>query len=218
MVTVETRLPSSWTVADLQQHLGWIPAERIRLFPYPGTATVEDALVIGTQGNCLCELIDGTLVEKAMGWFESFVAMRLVQFLNNYLETHPCGVASGPDGLLQLFSGQVRIPDVAFISNERLPGGEMPRDPAPEIVPDLAVEVISSGNTPQEMERKLHEYFENGVRMVWYVDPEAKTVTVHHSAEHAIRLNATESLRGEPILDGFEVPIRLLFERPGQSD
>ena len=69
---------------------------------------------------------------------------------------------------------QLRIPDVAFVSWDRFPDGEIPADPAPEIVPDLAVEVLSRSNSAGEMSRKVKEYFSAGVRLVWYVDPVAR--------------------------------------------
>ena len=61
--------------------------------------------------------------------------------------------------------------NVSFISWQRLPGGELPKKPIPNLVPDLAVEVLSKGNTKAEMRRKLHEYFQAGVRLVRPIDP-----------------------------------------------
>src|SRR4051812_31126354 len=58
--------PANWSLADLQAHLGGVPAGRIRLFPAPGTATEEDALWLEDHEDRLCELVDGVLVEKAM--------------------------------------------------------------------------------------------------------------------------------------------------------
>ena len=70
-------------------------------------------------------------------------------------------------------------PDVAFFSLDRLPGGGVPDDPIPLLVPDLAVEVISKSNTRKEMDDKLREYFEKGVRLVWYVRPRRRVVNVY---------------------------------------
>ena len=72
----------------------------------------------------------------------------------------------GESAATQLLPEQVRIPDVAFVSWDRLPERKVPREPLPSAVPDLAVEVLSKSNTKQEMDRKLQDYFQSGVRLV----------------------------------------------------
>ena len=66
-LTRQAPLPAEWSLADLQEHLGGIPAERIRLFPPPGYATEEDVIQAAECEGRLCELEDGILVEKPMG-------------------------------------------------------------------------------------------------------------------------------------------------------
>ena len=66
--TVPRDWPSDWSLADLQQHLGGIPAERIRLVPAPGCATEQDLVEIAVHEDRLYELDDGVLVEKSTGW------------------------------------------------------------------------------------------------------------------------------------------------------
>ena len=78
------------------------------------------------------------------------------------------------DGFLKILPGQIRGADVSFIRWERFPGGESPKRPSISVAPDLAVEILSEGNTVAEMDRKLREYFKAGVRLVWYIEP--KTV------------------------------------------
>ena len=68
---------------------------------------------------------------------------------------------------LKLMPRLVRIPDVSFISWDQLPAHEYPNDPIPELHPDIAVEVLSEGNTEEEMRRKVKEYFFAGTRLVW---------------------------------------------------
>ena len=147
-------IPIEWTVADLQKHLDGIPAHRIRLRPWPGTATVQDVMRMDDHHDRLCELIDGVLVEKAMGFEESWIAANLVFLLSQFLQQNPLGIVTGADGLIQLLPNQVRIPDVAYFSWERLPDRRLPRQAVPNVVPDLAVEVLSTSNTPTEMRRK----------------------------------------------------------------
>ena len=62
-----------------------------------------------------------------------------------------------------------------FIAWERFPNRQLPREPIPALAPDLAIEVLSEGNTEQEMQRKLHDYFTAGVRLVWYIDPRSRS-------------------------------------------
>ena len=138
------------TLADLMERLGGVPPHRIRFRPSPGTAVEQDVLDAGNKG-LMCELVDGVLVEKAMGYSESTLAVFLIEMLNAFVRTRNLGLVSGPDGTIRLFPGLVRIPDVAFASWDRLPGGRRPDAPIPDVSPDLAVEVLSRSNTDAEM-------------------------------------------------------------------
>jgi len=208
------------TIADLLESLGHVPATRVRFHPLPGTATVRDVVEVERRENRLCELVDGVLVEKAMGFRESLLGVALSGYLRAFAEPRNLGLIAGADGMIQLFPGLVRIPDVAFVSWARVPGGRVPREPVPELVPDLAVEILSAGNTPEEMARKCREYFSSGVRMVWIVDPEARTVTVHSSPGEFQTLGETDTLAGVPALPGFTLAVRELFaalDRQGKA-
>jgi Uma2 family endonuclease len=196
------------TLADLLEQLGGIPLNRVRLQPPPGTATEQDVI---TAGKPLCELVDGVLVEKAVGYRESVLAMFLGQILGAFVRQGNQGLVSGPDGMVRLLPGLVREPDVAFISWERLPDRRVPSAPVPAIIPDLAVEVLSASNTAAEMARKRREYFAAGVRLVWIVDPATRTVAVHTAPEQAAVLDANATLTGGDVLPGFALPLRDLF-------
>jgi Uma2 family endonuclease len=202
--------PTIETVAELIESLGDIPPERIRMHPWPGTATESDVLAAHARDKRLCELVDGVLVEKPMGFDESRLALELGYVLIEFLRKHDLGVATGADGMLRLTPGLVRIPDISFVSWEHLPPsyGQIP-----PIAPDLAVEVLSPSNTPREMERKLHEYFAAGTRLVWYFDLKAQTVTVYTAPDRATVLDESQTLDGGDVLPGFGLPLRELFER-----
>jgi hypothetical protein len=118
--------PADWTVADLQQRLGGIPLERIHLYSWPGRATEEDLHEVRRRTGRLCELIDGTLVEKVMGFYESILAIAVARSIKNYLELHRLGVVGGEAGMLRILGRQIRIPDVSFITWDRLPPGREP--------------------------------------------------------------------------------------------
>ncbi|VTR97676.1 Uncharacterized protein OS=Candidatus Entotheonella sp. TSY2 GN=ETSY2_34615 PE=4 SV=1: Uma2 [Gemmata massiliana] len=192
--------PPVRTVADLLHRLGDIPADRVRFNPVPGTATVEDLL---RDENRRCELVDETLVEKPMGVRESLLAIYLGELIGPLVRRQNLGILTGADGTYELLSGLVRLPDLAFVSWDRLPGRRLPDEPVPNVVPDLAVEVLSASNTLGEMARKRGEYFKAGVRLVWEIDPRARTVRVYSSEVAFADLTGADTLDGGTVLPGF---------------
>ena len=216
--TPATALPTDWSVANLQQHLGGIPLERIRLYPPPGMATEKDLLALLDGEKRICELIDGVLVEKTMGYYESQIAGLIIYFLNAFREKNDLGIVLGEAGTLRILPEQVRIPDVAFIRWERFPNGKLPREPIPTLVPDLAIEVLSKGNTEREMQRKLRDYFEAGVRLVWYIDPESQTATVYTAADQSAAVSSDGILDGGDVLPGFTLSLKELFAKAGPRE
>jgi Uma2 family endonuclease len=209
--------PAAVTLADMLRQLGNIPAERVRWNPLPGTATEEDVVEVENRENHLCELVDGVLVEKPMGMRESLLAGVLIELLRDFVVPRNLGLVTAPDGMLRLSRGLVRIPDVSFISWDRIPGRRVPTVPIPALAPDLAIEVLSPSNTPEEMARKLREYFEAGVRLAWFIDPVGRTVTVYTAAEQFEVFSEAETLKGEPVLPGFVLPLRELFAELDRS-
>ena len=202
------------TLADLLERFGPIPVARIRYDPPPGTATEADVLALEAREDRLFELVDGVLVEKAMGFYESFLAMRLAQLLLAFVEQQALGFIAGADGMRRLAPGLVRIPDISFVSWDRLPERRVPRRPIPDLAPDLVVEVLSAGNTSQEMAQKLQDYFTAGVRLVWYVDPILQEVHVYTAPDQHTVLTAAHSLDGGEVLAGFMLPVQQVFAEP----
>lgn len=208
------------SVADSMIELGGVPSDRIRSEPPIGKAKLED-LIEANQISGLFELVDGTLVEKAKGWRESVLAIYLIELIGSFVRDRDLGVVSGPDGFIRLLTSSVRGPDVAFFSWDRLPGGVVPSDSVPEIVPDLAIEVLSKGNTFAEMSRKRHEYFYAGVKQVWMVDPNERTVAVYTAMTEYTVLSEQQVLCGGDLLAGLEISLEKLFgeldrQRPAQ--
>lgn len=208
--------PAVQTLADLLERLGHIPLERIRFHPAPGTATEQDVLEVHDRTNHLCELVDGVLVEKAMGFYESRLAAVLIGALDAFLKEHDLGIALAPDGMMRLSFGLVRMPDVSFLAWDKFPDRKLPADPIPDLAPDLAVEVLSESNTPAEMQRKLREYFAAGVRLVWYMDPEARNVTVYTSPHDATVIGEDGILDGGEVLPEFVLPVKEWMARAGE--
>jgi Uma2 family endonuclease len=212
--------PTEWTIADVQARLAGFPASRIRTYPAPGTATEQDVLEAEARSDRICELIDGTLVEKDMASLESMLAAALIHFIYIYLDKNNLGVVAGEAGLLKILPGQIRAPDVSFIRWERLPDRELPKPPIYAVAPDLAVEILSKGNTVIEMDRKLRDYFQAGVRLVWYIEPKTRTARAYAAESEWTEIGPKDSLLGGEVLPGFELSLAQLFARvegPGKE-
>jgi Uma2 family endonuclease len=196
------------TLAELVEQLGGIPLERIWCTPPPGTATEEDLLkyMHFRGGKYLLELIDGVLVEKAVGLRESILAAILIQYLRNFIQEDRLGWVVGADGPHRLHAGVVRYPDVGFIARERFPDG-LPDDAIGRFAPDLAVEVLSSSNTAREMQLKREAYFAAGVRLVWEANHRTRTVRVYHNPDDFQELTASDELDGEDVLPDFRLAV-----------
>ena len=211
MTTVAAPTPTRRfdNAAQWLRALGDVPPERIIFDPLPGTATEADLLRLVERDKRLCELIDGTLVEKPVGYYESLVAGLVITYLNQFVLPRNLGAVTGEAGMMRLTGGRVRMPDVAFVSRERLP---KTREPIPTLAPDLAVEVLSEGNTPAEIDQKLREYFQSGTRLAWVIDPATRTAAVYHApGEPAAVLTEADALDGAPVLPGFRLPLADLF-------
>jgi Uma2 family endonuclease len=208
-----TRQPLPETFGDLLEGLGNISPHRIRLQPPPGTATEKDLLDVLDRTNRICELVDGVLVEKVMGYPESSLAVWLSYLLHRFLQDHDLGNLAGADGTMRLMPKLVRIPDISFVRWEKLPGRELPAQPIPELVPDLAVEVLSEGNTPAEIARKLREYSTAGVTLVWLVDMRARVVKVCTGPDQLAVLREGDTLDGGKVLPGLALPVEQIFAR-----
>ena len=113
-------------LSEWLRELGDVPSHRIVMNPWPGTATEEDFLRFVERDKRLVELIDGTLVEKAMGFEESRLAVELSHRVKSYLDQNDLGICVGADGMMRIAPGLVRIPDLSFITWDRLPGRESP--------------------------------------------------------------------------------------------
>jgi Uma2 family endonuclease len=203
--------PRLRTLADLQRRLGGVPLDRIRMQPYPGSATVQDLLAVAAKEDRRCELVEGVLVEKPMGLEESLLAGWLIVLLSPFVHSRNLGIVTGEQGTMRILPHLVRIPDVAFISWDRMPGRTRPAGAVPALVPDLAVEVLSENNTPGEMAVKRGEYFTAGVTVVWEIDPRKRTVTVYTAPAQALTLTASDTLDAAPVLPGFTLPLVELF-------
>ncbi len=203
-----------WTMGDLFRRFGPMPIGRIRLDPAPGSATEDDVVALRDREKRLYELVDGILVEKAMGWNEARIAFELGANLRNFVKPRKLGIVVGADGMYRLNPGLVRLPDVSFLSRDRVPGHRVPQAPVCPLIPNIAVEVLSRGNTKKEMAEKLLDYFGCGVEIVWYIDPAKLTARVFTGPDDSQLLREKHALEGGTVLPGFVLPLRELFADP----
>jgi Uma2 family endonuclease len=155
------------------------------------------------------ELDDGIIVDMGTSSpLNSITAGRILTFLNVFCLQKDVGFVTGADGGFKLAAGKMRIPDVGFISRERMQA--IPE--RFEIAPDLAIEVVSED---EDIFKKAREYIQAGTRLVWAVYTDERKVYV-------FRLNADGSLivqtygvddvlDGGEVLPGFTLPVRDIF-------
>ena len=106
-----------------------------------------------------------------------------------------------------------RRPDAAFVSFDRWPQQRrIPRTEAWEVVPNLAVEVVSPSDTIKHVMEKVAEYFQVGVECVWVILPSQEHIYVYESSTSVHILSRTDILRGEPVLPQFQLPVAELFD------
>jgi Uma2 family endonuclease len=208
---MSTAHAQEFTLADALRQLGGVSPRRIRFRPAPGTATEQDVIRIRDRERRLFELVDGVLVEKVMGYWESVLAIELGRVLGNFVKRRKLGTLAGEAGMLLLSPGLVRIPDLSFVSRARMAQLRRARPPILPLAPDLAIEVFSEGNTPREIARKLNDYFASGCRLAWVVDPRTRTVAVYTAPNEPTTLTERQTLTGGDVLPGFRLPLRKLF-------
>ncbi len=145
---------------------------------------------------------------------EAVLASWLAQLLGPFTFTHKLGrVVVETLFTLDPNSGLDRRPDVAFVSSERWPlRRPVPTTNAWEVVPNLAVEVVSKSNLAWELVAKIREYFTAGVQLVWVIYPTEGQVYIYESPTRIRVLQGSDELKAEPLVPGFRLPVSILFE------
>ena len=177
--------------------------------------TAEDLWKLG-EGDTRRELVDGEVREMApAGGVHGHVAGRISGRMTEHERHHGGGkVLVGDVGFvleLPYDRERVRGPDVAFVSNARLPEGRLPEGFL-RGAPDLAVEVLSPSDNPVDLQQKVRDYFEAGARLVWVIAPAARAATVYRADGSARLLREGDHLDGEDVLPGLLIPLAELFD------
>src|SRR5690606_17589737 len=112
--------------------------------------------------------------------------------------------------ILQRNPDTVRAPDIAFVRKERSLFLERPKSFADE-APNLAVEVLSPSDQVSEVDDKITSWLNAGCEAVWVVNPNLKTVTVHHAAGDIRLFSVADELVDEQVVPGFRCAVADLF-------
>lgn len=166
-----------------------------------------------TDDESLYEVVNHQRKELArMGAFENLLASILSQYMGIVALKDRCGVVVTETlFLLDSVADLQRRPDVAFVSYAGWPERTVPRVNAWNVVPDLAVEVVSQTNTAEEIDGKITDYFAAGVHLVWVLYPDSGRVYVYESPTRVHGLEKTDELDGGSVLPNFRLPIQTLF-------
>jgi Uma2 family endonuclease len=174
--------------------------------------TIEDLEQM--DGEIPYELIRGVLHEVTPCSIKpSMVGVNITGYLFIYLRSHKFGFLTGSDGgfVLSRNPDTMVAPDVGFIRAERLPNGVDFSGFCP-IPPDFAVEVMSPSDRPREVAEKIALYQEAGVPLIWWVKPEERIVAVYRAGQHTRDYHDGDELDGEPVLPGFRLAVRDVFD------
>jgi Uma2 family endonuclease len=175
------------------------------------TYTPEDLLAMPDRKKY--ELVDGHLVERHRSVLSNWVAGRLCRFIDIFVDDHQFGWTWAAGQGYVCFPNsprKLRFPDVSYVSRKRLPEG-LTSEGYIYIAPDLAVEVVSPNDLSYEVERKVVEYLDAGVTLVWVIDPEARTVRIHRGDGSIGWLREDGELSGEEVLPGFRCRLATIF-------
>ncbi len=215
MLRTKTRIEfdTAQDLLDWSRRLG-VPPYRVLLDPSPGTARVRDVIRhVDGDDKRLVELVEGTLVEKAMGVESAFLATLIAHWLYEHIEKlGDTGMILGADGMLRIMPKLVRAPDVSFTSWDKVGSRKVPTKSVPHLVPDLAIEVYSPGNRRGEMQRKLAEYRSVGIAEIWMVYPKTRSIRVYLPGVPSVRYVSGDVITSA-VLPGFQFSLAKLFEK-----
>jgi len=185
------------------------------------SSTTSPGAVLSRDDDLLYEVVDGQAVELApMGAYEVWLATTLTEYLRRFARQHHLGRAV-QEMLFDLGAAvqRKRRPDVAFVSYDRWPPQQrVPRTEAWEVVPNLAVEVVSPTDRVNDLINKVAEYFRAGVECVWVVFPSQEQVYIYASPTSVRLLTRADTLYGEPVLPHFQLQLAALFDEVEETE
>lgn len=178
----------------------------------PELLTADDLLRLhsrGVRGELIRGVLGGTV---STGHGHGKIAARLVAALVNFVDAARTGtvVTSQTGVVIDRNRDMVREPDIAFTSAVRLPLGTVIEGDT-EVVPDLVVEIAGQGDTIAAVNDCALMWLRHGVRLVWVVHPDTRTVDVHRPDDAVAILGEDDDLDGLDVLPGFTCPLGPVF-------
>ena len=159
------------------------------------------------------ELVIGELRQMSPSGSEhGALIVNITVLLAQYVKSNKLGVCFGAETGFKIESDPdtVRAPDVAFIGRERIPESGITKKFWPG-APDLAVEVVSPGDTYSEVEEKVGQWLDAGARAVWVVNPKRRGVSVYRSMTDVTRVSEADELDGGDVVPGFRCKVSEIF-------
>lgn len=172
--------------------------------------TEKDLMALPDDGHKY-ELVNGELVMTPTGMEHGDIAMLLGGKLSLYVREKKLGIVCDSSTGFWMKSGNCRSPDVSFVDKERLRGLKRPPKKYFQGAPDLVVEILSPEDTVEKLHEKIIEYFENGTKLAWVINPEEQTVLVYHSHQPDKLVQSDGQLDGESVVPGFSLSVAQLF-------
>jgi len=188
--------------------------ESAPVIPDNGTFAPAAAVPVTIPDDVLYEVVDGKLVVKIVGASELEIATLLVGFLAPFVRAHRLGKILG-EMIYRIDQAKdlQRRPDVSFVSHALWPfHRRVPKVAVWDMVPDMAIEIVSPSNTADHVQEKIHDYFTAGVRRVWVVYPRQQEVYVYASPAEIQVLQLGQELDGGDLIPGFRLSLAALFE------
>ena len=164
------------------------------------------------------ELIRGELREMHVSKESSRISGTVYYWLQNHILAGTPGWAFPEGTSFRCFEHPttVRRADAAYIPLSKMPVESYEDEGHCTTVPDIVAEVVSPNDLVDEVEEKLEDWLEAGVKIVWIVHPVTRTVRVHRADGGYAFLQLSDTLTAEGVLPNFSVPVAALFQRPGQ--
>ncbi len=174
--------------------------------------TAEELLKMPKDGFRY-ELVKGELKKMSPAGFEhGAVAVNITIMLGQHVKAHRLGIVCAAETGFEIATAPdtVLAPDVSFVRQERIPPTGLPKAYWPG-APDLAVEVVSPGDTAKEVARKVEDWLAAGARAVWVVNPKRLTVMIHRPQIEAVTLGLDDDLDGQDVVHGFRCRVSEIF-------